>query len=39
MTNGIDIRYKNLLRLSFHLQMVLRSSMAVYPVNTVTSDE
>jgi hypothetical protein len=33
--DGIDTRHKNLLRRSFHIQMVLRSSMRVYPENTV----
>ncbi len=39
MTDGVGTRYKNLLRRSFHPHMVLRSSMSVYPGNTVTSDQ
>jgi hypothetical protein len=31
MTDGIDIRYKNLLRRSFHLHMVPFHGMTVYP--------
>ncbi len=34
MTDGIDIRHKNLLRRSFHIHMVPRSGMRVYPGNT-----
>jgi len=38
MTDGIDIRHKNLLRRSFHIYMVPLCSMAVYPENTVNRE-
>jgi hypothetical protein len=31
MTDGINIHHKNLFRRCFHLQMVLHSSMTVFP--------
>ena len=36
MTDGIDIRHKNLLRRSFHPHMVPQSGMRVYSVNVMT---